>query len=63
MKSSTATVWVVLILAVAAVIGVHLWTTGMRYEISGDGKSAHVLDRKTGEVTWIAGGHVRKRVK
>ena len=62
MSSRTAAVLIVLILAIAAVVCVHQWTNSLRYEIVGGERAAHILDRKTGEVTWITGGKVRSRV-
>lgn len=59
MTTWVAAVLVVLIVAVATVVCVHLWTTNLRYEIVGDGRAVHVLDRKTGTIQWIVGGEVR----
>ena len=59
MSTRVAVVLVVLILAVAAVVSVHLWTSNLRYEIQGDNVSVYVLDRKTGETKWIVRGEVR----
>ncbi len=59
MTTWVAAVLVVLIVAVAIVVCVHLWTTNLRYEIVGDGRAVHVLDRKTGTIQWIVDGEVR----
>lgn len=61
MSVRLAVVLVVLIVAVAAVVGVQLWTSNLRYEMQGDGIAVYVLDRKTGETTWIVRGEVKSR--
>lgn len=62
MSGRLAAVLITLILAVAAVASVWIWTTNLRYEIAGSGyAAAHVLDRKTGEVTWYVRGEERRR--
>ena len=63
MSTRLTAVLALLIVALATVACVYLWTTTLRYEIVGDGRAAHVLDRKTGETQWIVGGEVRNSTK
>ena len=60
MSTRLAAVLATLILAVATVACVYLWTTTLRYEIVGNGAAAHVLDRKTGETKWIVRGEMKR---
>ena len=62
MSGRQAAVLITLILAVAAVACVWIWTTNLRYEVAGSGyATTYVLDRKTGEMKWYVKGQERRR--